>query len=470
MTSAEPDGAASRGSAAKAADLTQARISDYAISFRFENLPREVVGAASLCVADTLGAMIGGFSGEPGRIARILAETVTATPGATVVGSQQTTSAELAAFANATAARYLEYTDYYHRPGALDGHASDVVAAVLAAAEVAGSSGRDVLAATVLGYEIFLRLCDVFPRGGFDYTNCTVLGSAVAAGWLLRLNPEQMRHCISIAVVPNVILKQVRREGKTGFKPAATGHAARAGVFAAQLAKAGMDGPNLPFEGSFGFCQHVLGRDFPLDRLGGEEQEGFRILDSRIKIRPSERNTVPLILAAERLSPVAPGDVSTVTIEIYRRALEEVGSESGIWNPRSKNEAYHSIPYVVAATLAKGSIDLQSFDEAHLHSRDIRTIMGLITLVENPEFTLDFNGTPVRHRARITLTMSDGAIRLSEADDHARPDTDPFQIATKFLSLTKDRLGASRSRAIFDQLMQLDEIESIPGLLGDFAH
>jgi 2-methylcitrate dehydratase len=457
--------ASDSGSAApKAADSIQHRLADYASNLAFESLPQEVVQAAKLRIIDTLGALIGGYFGEPCQIARALAATMPNDNGATVLGTRMKTSVDLAAFANATAARYLEYTDFYHWPGSLDGHASDVLTPALAMAEHARASGQDFITAVVLGYEVFLRSCDIFPNGGFDYTNCSVLGSAVAAGKLLTLTPDQFGHCISMAVVPNVILKQVRREGKTSFKPTVSGHAGRAGVFAAMLAQAGMEGPNRPFEGKFGFSDHVLGRRFTLEGMGGDGAS-FKILDSQIKIRPSERNTVPLILAAERLAPLprAADEIDRVVIEVYKKAIDAVGTGEEIWNPQSREAAYHSIPYVVAAALTEGTVTLRSFDETRLRNPQSRALMKKMELVENEEFTRALHGHPVEHRARITIFYKDDERLVAEVGgkNGVSADADEAQVIGKFRSLTEDVLGEKRVTAILDKLLHLDEISDV---------
>ena len=90
---------------------------------------------------DTLGALIGGFFAEPCRIARDVASVMPRADGASVIGSRMKVSPDLAAFANATAARYLDVNDVYHWPGSSVGHPSDVLTPVLAAASGGTSSG-----------------------------------------------------------------------------------------------------------------------------------------------------------------------------------------------------------------------------------------------------------------------------------------------------------------------------------------
>jgi 2-methylcitrate dehydratase len=170
--------------------------------------------------------------------------------GATVIGTRTKTTADMAAFVNGTMARYPEFIDSYHGPGSGHGHVSEVIAPVLAAAEHVRASGRDFITAVVVAYEVFIRISDVFHNNhAFDSGNLGCIGSAAAASKLFGLTHEQIAHAISMAVVPNNILHQVSRDHKTMFKSVAAGQAGRAGVFAAMLARAGMEGPHLPFEG-----------------------------------------------------------------------------------------------------------------------------------------------------------------------------------------------------------------------------
>src|SRR5262249_7259808 len=144
--------------------------------------------------------------------------------------------------------------------------------------------GRDFITAIILAYEVFCRISDVFPNRAFDPAIYICLATAVATGKVMGLSPIQLSHCISMAIVPNNILTQVRLGHTTMFKAAATGQAGRAGVFAALLAQAGMEGPHLPFEGKAGWCDHIAGKRFSLNTMGGNGTP-FKILDTRIKNR-----------------------------------------------------------------------------------------------------------------------------------------------------------------------------------------
>src|SRR5258708_159968 len=121
------------------------RFSAYAAALRFEDLTPEAVHEVKRRLLDSLGCAMGAYASEPASIARKLALTSTSMLPATVIGTDHRCSPELAAFANGVQFRYLDYNDTYlsKEPA----HPSDNLAAVLAAAEPAKSSGRDVITA-----------------------------------------------------------------------------------------------------------------------------------------------------------------------------------------------------------------------------------------------------------------------------------------------------------------------------------
>src|SRR5687768_8397062 len=129
----------------KATDSIQQRLTDYACALDYDDLSPDAIHAAKVRIIDTLGALIGGFFGESCCIARNLAAQLPAPGGATIIGTRMKVTPDMAAFVNAATARYVEMTDFYHWPGSAEGHPSDVVTPVLAAAEHAQVSGRELI-------------------------------------------------------------------------------------------------------------------------------------------------------------------------------------------------------------------------------------------------------------------------------------------------------------------------------------
>ena len=250
------------------------------------------------------------------------------------------------------------------------------------------------------------------------------------------------------------------------FKAAASGQAGRAGVFAALLARAGMEGPHLPFEGKAGWCDHVAKSRYALDKLGGGS-EPYKILHSEIKQRPSVGNTISSILAAEKIAPVNIKNIKHITIELYKRAVDRVGSGDHPWNPESRETADHSAPYVVAATLMDGTVTPRSFNDAHLWNPDLRALLKKIEVVENPEFTAAYAKVPPEHRTRVTAVSNDGQQLVGESGGERELSAreKDARIEDKFRGLTEDVLGARRVGGILDNLWHLEDLantEDIP--------
>ena len=446
-------------------DGIQDRLATYASELDFNAIPAEVVHAAKVRIIDTLGALMGGFHGEPCRISRNLAARCPSDSGATVIGTRIKATPEMAAFANATTARYVEMNDVYHWPGSMGGHPSDVLTPILAVAETSGSSGRDLITAVVLGYEIYLRISDAVKNPAFDCVNFACLGTAAAGARLMGLHLQSISDALSMAAVSGNVLSQVRNGHLSMWKAVAAGQAARTGINCAVMATEGMQGPHLPFVGKHGWCNHVSG-PLELARMGGEGAS-FKICDTLIKQRSSCATTISSILAAENASePVRArlDQVKAVTVEVYDTAKRNLGTEPHHWDPRSRETADHSIPYVVAATLIDGTITPLQFNEAHLWSPQLRSLLPKIQVVENPEFTRTYHRVPVEHPARVTVEMADGQRVVGESGgskgDLSNPKSDT-EIEAKFRGMAEDFIGKKRCDLMLEQLWTLEKLDNV---------
>ena len=448
-------------------DPIQQRIADYAFGLSFDALTPEAIHAAKLRIIDTLGALISGFSGEPCRNARGLAATMPSARGATVLGTRMKTSPDMAAFVNAATARYVNFTDTYHWRGSARGHPSDVITPVLAAAEQSHTSGREFITGIVLAYEVFMRIADVFDNDGFDYTTFGCLGAAVGAGKMLGLTAAQFPHCVSMAVVPNNALRQTRVGHLTNWKMAASGQAGRAGVFAALLAQAGMEGPCRPFTGKAGWCDHIARNRFKLETFGGAGTP-FKIPDTTIKMRPAVGLIIAAALAAEKLAPVANASaIAHIVVEVHKKAKAASGTGAHDWNPESPETADHSIPYIVAAALLDGRLTPQSYDSARLRDPQLRALMQKIEVVGNDAYTQAYQRLPAQQCARVTLITFTGERRAAEVSygkSGQSMEAAGSQVIDKFRALLTEPLGVQRVSEILDRLLHLEEIKDVAEL------
>ena len=443
-------------------DRIQSQLSSYAAGLSYEQFDDDTVHAAKVRVIDTFGALVGGFAGDPCRIARDVAAQTPNPNGATIIGTALKTTPDLAAFANGTTARYVEMNDVYHWPGSSGGHPSDVMMPIFAAAELAHASGRDFITAVILGYEVYLRLSDAVKTPGFDCTNFCCIGAALGAGKLFGLDQDGLAECLSMAVVPNNALNQSRTGHLSMWKAVAAGQSGRAGVFAALLAQAGMRGPHMPFEGKNGWIDHVARRPVSLATLRAPEVP-FKIHDTLIKPRASCATTISSILAAEKAAVGIPAveAIEKVTVEVYERAKTGMGTGEYHWNPDSRETADHSIPYVVAASLIDKQLTPASFANERLWSPELRALLPRIEVVADPEFTEAYERVPVEHRTRVTVALKNGeqltGYAGGGAGDLSQHRSDA-EIEDKFHALTRGALSAEGSEAALRLLWQLDAV------------
>src|SRR5262249_24322493 len=186
------------------------RLARYATDLKYADLPEDVVRIVKRSILDTFGCAIGGYSAGPSHIAIKLASDVSSKQGATVLLQGTRTSPDLAVFANGVMIRYLDFNDAFVSLTHGAGHPSDTIAALLTAAELTGRSGRDLITATVLAYEVFCKVGDVFDYlgNGIDHSTMTGIAAVVGAGRLMGLTADAMVHAIGITVGGSTATRQ----------------------------------------------------------------------------------------------------------------------------------------------------------------------------------------------------------------------------------------------------------------------
>ena len=232
----------------------------YVTSLRYQDLSPRAVREAKRHLIDSLGCAMGGHGSEPAVIARRLAPEWNGASSARLLGVGRPTTPEAAAFANSVMIRFLDANDTYIARGS--GHPSDMLGALVAAAECQRASGKDLLLAIVAGYEVFGALADQISLRdrGWDQGVFVAPAAAAGAGLLLGLSATQMAEAIAIAATANVATRQTRAGELSMWKGCATAAATKAGLFAAQLAREGMTGPTAAFEGRHGVGERSPGR------------------------------------------------------------------------------------------------------------------------------------------------------------------------------------------------------------------
>jgi len=438
-------------------------MADYAADLRYEHLPPAAVHEVKRRLIDSLGCALGAWNEQPCVIARSVASTLSADNGATLWGTRHRAPLDWTAFANGCMVRYFDYNDtYLSREPA---HPSDNIPAAFAVAEAAGADGRELIAAIVIAYEVQCRLCDAASLRaiGWDHVTYGTFSTALAASRLLHLTREEMCHAMGIAGVSSAALRQTRVGELSHWKGCASANAARHGVYAAMLARAGMTGPAPIFEGEKGFEKLVSGPldvQGPFSARGATPADGCMICQTSIKCWPAEYHSQSAIEAALKLRQDLGGDASlieSVLVESHDAAVDIIGSEPEKWRPKNRETADHSLPYIVVAALVDGEITQRQFAPQRFEEPALVEFVQRVKITRNRELSAMY---PRAVGNIVSLTLRDGTVLSHRVDyplGHARNVMSDAAVEAKFQGLAVDRLGESRSRDVIEWCWKLDD-------------
>ena len=441
-------------------DHTTQKLVQFASTLTVDAIPAPALEAAKARILSTLGVSLAAYEMPPVRITRKLAQPVAAGPAASVWGSLARTTPDAAAFVNSAMVRCLDMSDSYVMSAV--SHPADAFPAALAVAEAEGLTGRELLLATVILYEVQARFVEVVPYNhhGWDQTPVVALGAALACARLLNLTPEQMGHAVSLAVVPNIALNQTRTGTLSMWKGMAGPQGARAGVNAAYMAREGMTGPDGVFEGQYGFWNQLMGRkifDVPIPtEFSGHT---FAVQQTMIKSFPTRFNCqVPVFTAQKLRGMVNVADIQSLKIESIRQAFARWMDSPEIWQPQTRETADHSLPCTVAMALLDGTITPAMMKNQRYKSSDVLALMARCRIELPDEFA---ELAPQTRCCRITATLNDGRVVVSElrrslAEDAV--DTGWEQAVNKFTQLTEKLLPSETSTKIVEQTTVLETL------------
>ncbi len=437
------------------------QIGIYAANLRYEALPPEVIKTAKRVIIDSIGCALGGYDSAPEKIARDLADMAGSKQPATVMVSGIQTNPDLATFANGVMIRFLDYNDGYTSTGE-SGHPSDSIAAVLTAAEINKRTGRDVIIATVLAYEMFCRICDEADLKPLGYDHVTVGGmaSTAAAAWLFGFKGRQFEHCLQLGIAPNNALYQTRIGNVSMWKGCAYANASRNAMFAAMLAARGMTGPSPIFEGVGGYFKAVSRKTFALDTLGGQDGAPFKIMECLIKRFPLGQYSQTVVEAALQMREKvqSPEDIAGIQIETVTTACILMADTPEKWEPPNRETADHSMPYTVAVALIHGDVQEEHFDDAHVFDPAIRALTRKIKIQPSAEADKHM---PHAMRCYFKLTTKSGETFSTIVDHHKghwKNPMDDADIEKKFRTLAKKVLPDAKIDRLLAKLWMLEEV------------
>lgn len=445
-----------------------ARMARWAAGLEFGHLSDEAVHQAKRFLLDSFGCALGGYLQPDVRIALEVIEEIGGQGNATVIGSGQKTDAVSASLLNALMIRVMDYNDIYWKQD--PSHPSDLIPAALACGERKGGSGRDLIVGIVLGHEFEMRMCEAaFPgirERGWHHATLTAFVSPIVAGKMLGLGWEKIQHAVGISASRHVTLGAVTAGKLTMMKNTVDPMATQSGVLAALLAEKGYTGPEHVLDGKEGLV-HCFGPEWKLEILVDRLGESWRITECGMKAYPTEALThtpISIVLDLVKENDLRPDQIEKVRIDSLARAADILADPTK-YDPRSKETADHSLPYVIAAAIVDRQVTPAQFTQEKIMNPEIRAQLNKIEVKADPEIEKLF---PRLQRARVTIRTVDGRDLTRQADypggDPRQPLTDP-EVEEKYHSLADPVLtpgGAERAKAA---IWSLDKLPSITGLM-----
>ncbi len=429
--------------------------------------------ALKIRVLDSIGCAFGALGGGPVQILRQNIDEFGGNPTCTLIGGGQS-SPDRAAFFNGALVRYLDFNDSYLAKGETC-HPSDNLGAVLAAAEYALLSGRQFLTALAVAYQVQCRLSDEAPvrNRGFDHTTQGAFAVAAGVSKALELNRRQTTHALGISGTANIALRVTRTGELSHWKGLAYPNTAFDGLRACFLAMRGITGPREVFEGNKGWIQTVSG-GFEIDWKAENLERVTRTILKKFDAEIHSQAALEAMIELKRRYGIDGRNIDRIRVDIFNVAHLIIGGgvEGDKTIVRTKEEADHSLPYMIAVAALDGEVLPSQYRPERIESEDVQSLLRRVEVVPDPGYSSRF---PEEHACRVTVVMKDGRTLHREKCDyegfHSRP-MSWERVIDKFEALSGEATDPVLRREIVDAVRYLDQItiKEFTDLLGESGH
>jgi 2-methylcitrate dehydratase PrpD len=364
---------------------TQA-LASFVAGLRFEDLPTDVVERTKELFADWSGSVLAGGQARPVRALESLARSMGPADGpAELLPSRARSSPLFAALVNAASSHVVEQDDLHN--GSVFHPATVVFPAALATAQAVGASGRELIAASVAGYETGVRVGRFLGRSHYKVFHTTgtagTLAAAAAVAHLLELGEETTLHALGSAGTQAAGLWEFLRDAADS-KQLHTAKAAADGLLASYVAREGLTGARRILEGDQGMGA-AMSSDSDASRLTADLGERWAVLETSFKYHASCRHTHPAadaLLEAMRRHGLRAGDVEHVRARVHRAAIDVLGP---VTDPRTIHQSKFSMGFVLAQIAVRQAAGVRDFTDEALEDPELRAFHDRVEMVFDPE-------------------------------------------------------------------------------------
>lgn len=448
-------------------DDVTAAISSFVAESHAKAITPEATDAVITHLVDAFGCAIAATGSEPCQIVKKVADANPSASGASVIGLATRCTPELAAFANSSMVRSLDFNDTYNSKSG--GHPSVIFPGVLAVSEINRLTGQDVIRGVFVASEVYGALCDAVSLrdNGWDAGAFVSVACAAGVASVLNLSAEATAHAVSLSITSGIPLGVIRAGTLSAWKGCAEGHAVMNGVLFARLAAQGMTGPARPFLGTNGFLEQVA-RPLELHHVGSQ-RDGKTVLErTAIKFLPVQWSAqAPVELFLRLRDQLVLEHIESITIHGYDFLLKSVGGgrndAADKWDPKTRETADHSLAYLTAVALTDGAVTLDSYRPERVLDASLRPLMQKIRILEDPATR---GLQPGRQPVDVVVVSRGGRVLREHCEFPRGHVTNPptaEQVDNKFRELAERVLAPTSASEI---LMILRGLASQPDVTG----
>ena len=432
----------------------------YAVRASFTDLSAESRRQLPIHILDSLACSIAALGAGPVEACRAQVAEFGGTGPGTLIGGGQANPI-YAAFWHTALVRYVDFMDNFLARTETC-HTADNFGVALTIADYVGGSGRDLMLAVALGYTVQSRLVDHanFMSSGFDHTAQLAFSHNAAAGRLLGLTEQQIANAIAMAAVSDASFAVVRAKPLSQWKGLASAQSALGAMNTLFLARRGVQGPLQVIEGPLGI-DHLLRMKINIDW----DKQGYEgVVESTIKKYNSMIHTqsaVHCMVELARQNKIDPDKVVSIEADVFQLAYDFAGGgRYGVDKViRIKEQADHSLPYLLAVALLDGNVMPAQFDPERIIMPDVQALLKKVSVRPNHEYTEFY---PRRMPAKIIVRMQDGNVIEHEVRDYPGLATHPFtweDAVQKFDTLVAGRVDEGLSAEIKDAARSMENIQ-----------
>ncbi|HQT20462.1 MAG TPA: MmgE/PrpD family protein [Polynucleobacter sp.] len=398
-------------------------LANFASQLSISDVPKEVIDRSEDLLVDWFGSAIAGKGSRPVEIMTQFAQSMggfnAANPGSAEILITRTSSSPfLAALANAAASHVAEQDDVHN--GSVFHPATIVFPATLATAQSIGASGEDLLLASIVGYEVGIRVGEFLGRSHYKTFHTTgtagTLAAAAAVGRLLKLSPSQMLHAFGSAGTQSAGLWEFLRDAADS-KQLHTAHASSTGLMSAYIAQAGFTGAQHILEGKQGLAAG-MSSDADLSKLTDRLGSRWATAETSFKYHASCRHTHPAadaLLQVMTANQLTPQDIAKVETLVHQGAIDVLGP---VIDPATVHQSKFSMGTVLALVAHYQFAGLPEFDR-HFHDDAICHFRDIVTMVLDPEVDSAY---PKRWIGKVKVHLHNGTVLEGRVDE---PKGDP---------------------------------------------